>query len=44
MLPIHVGPGSHIDMCLGDYWLAQLGLPAIGSKDQLRRAMDSLFK
>jgi non-lysosomal glucosylceramidase len=44
LLPVHVGPGSHIDMCLGDYWLAQVGLPPIGGKDQLRQAMDSLFK
>jgi hypothetical protein len=44
MLPVHVGPGSHIDMCLGDFWLAQVGLPAIGSKDQLRSAMDHLYK
>ena len=43
MLPIHVGPGSHIDMCLGDFWLAQLGLPAIGKPDDLRRAMLSLY-
>ena len=44
MLPVHVGPGSHIDMCLGDFWLAQIGLPPIGNKEQLRQAMDSLFK
>jgi non-lysosomal glucosylceramidase len=44
MLPVHVGPGSHIDMCLGDYWLAQLGLPPVGDKQQLRQAMDSLYK
>ena len=44
MLPVHVGPGSHIDMCLGDFWLAQVGLPAIGRKEQLRQAMDSLYK
>ena len=44
MLPVHVGPGSHIDMCLGDFWLAQIGLPPIGNKEQLRHAMDSLFK
>lgn len=44
LLPIHVGPGSHIDMCLGDFWLAQVGLPSIGSKEQLRHAMDSLYK
>ena len=44
MLPVHVGPGSHIDMCLGDFWLAQVGLPRIGSKEQLRQAMDSLYK
>ena len=44
MLPIHVGPGSHIDMCLGDFWLAQVGLPSIGNKQQLRQAMDSLYK
>jgi non-lysosomal glucosylceramidase len=44
MLPVHVGPGSHIDMCLGDFWLAQVGLPPIGDKAQLRQAMDSLYK
>ena len=44
MLPVHVGPGSHIDMCLGDFWLAQIGLPPIGNKKQLRQAMDSLYK
>ncbi len=44
MLPVHVGPGSHIDMCLGDFWLAQVGLPPIGDKRQLRQAMDSLYK
>jgi non-lysosomal glucosylceramidase len=44
MLPVHVGPGSHIDMCLGDFWLAQVGLPAIGDKQQLRQAMDSLYQ
>ena len=44
MLPIHVGPGCHIDMCLGDYWLAQVGLPPIGGRDELRQAMDSLYK
>ena len=44
LLPIHVGPGSHIDMCLGDYWLAQLGLPPIGDKEHLRQAMDGLYK
>ena len=44
MLPVHVGPGSHIDMCLGDFWLAQVGLPGIGNKPQLRQAMDSLYK
>lgn len=44
MLPVHVGPGSHIDMCLGDFWLAQVGLPPIGEKQQLRKAMDSLYK
>ena len=44
MLPVHVGPGSHIDMCLGDFWLAQIGLPSIGNKAQLRLAMDSLYK
>ncbi len=44
MLPVHVGPGSHIDMCLGDYWLAQIGLPPIGNREQLRQAMDSLYK
>jgi hypothetical protein len=44
MLPIHVGPGSHIDMCLGDYWLAQVGLPPVGHKQHLRQAMDSLYK
>jgi len=44
MLPIHVGPGSHIDMCLGDFWLAQVGLPYVGNKEQLRQAMDSLYK
>ena len=44
MLPVHVGPGSHIDMCLGDFWLAQVGLPPIGRKEQLRQAMDSLYK
>jgi hypothetical protein len=44
LLPVHVGPGSHIDMCLGDFWLAQVGLPSIGNKQQLRQAMDSLYK
>ncbi len=44
MLPVHVGPGSHIDMCLGDFWLAQVGLPSIGSRKQLRQAMDSLYQ
>ena len=44
MLPVHVGPGSHIDMCLGDFWLAQVGLPPIGNTQQLRQAMDSLYK
>ena len=44
MLPVHVGPGSHIDMCLGDFWLAQTGLPSIGDKARLRQAMDSLYK
>ena len=44
MLPVHVGPGCHIDMCLGDFWLAQTGLPSIGSKEQLRKAMDSLYQ
>jgi non-lysosomal glucosylceramidase len=44
MLPIHVGPGSHIDMCLGDFWLAQIGLPSIGNKEQLRQAMDGLYQ
>ena len=44
LLPVHVGPGSHIDMCLGDFWLAQLGLPSVGDKAQLRQAMDGLFK
>lgn len=44
LLPVHVGPGSHIDMCLGDFWLAQVGLPPLGQPDHLRRAMDSLFK
>ncbi len=44
LLPVHVGPGSHIDMCLGDFWLAQVGLPPIGEPAHLRRAMDSLFK
>ena len=44
MLPVHVGPGSHIDMCLGDFWLAQIGLPPIGNREQLRQAMDSLYK
>jgi hypothetical protein len=31
-------------MCLGDFWLAQVGLPSIGNKQQLREAMDSLYK
>ena len=44
LLPVHVGPGSHIDMCLGDFWLAQVGLPPIGDKAQLRQAMTSLYK
>ncbi len=44
MLPVHVGPGSHIDMCLGDFWLAQVGLPSIGDRAKLRQAMDSLYK
>lgn len=44
MLPVHVGPGSHIDMCLGDFWLAQVGLPPVGNKEHLRQAMDSLYK
>jgi non-lysosomal glucosylceramidase len=44
MLPVHVGPGSHIDMCLGDFWLAQVGLPPVGNPQQLRQAMDSLYK
>lgn len=44
LLPVHIGPGSHIDMCLGDFWLAQVGLPPLGGKAQLRQAMDSLFK
>jgi len=44
LLPVHVGPGSHIDMCLGDFWLAQVGLPSIGNKQQLREAMDNLYK
>ena len=44
MLPVHVGPGCHIDMCLGDFWLAQVSLPAIGNRQQLRQAMDSLYK
>lgn len=44
LLPVHVGPGSHIDMCLGDFWLAQVGLPAIGNKEQLRQAMMSLYQ
>ena len=44
LLPVHVGPGSHIDMCLGDFWLAQVGLPPIGDKTQLRQAMTSLYQ
>jgi hypothetical protein len=44
MLPVHVGPGSHIDMCLGDFWLAQVGLPPVGDRQQLRQAMDHLYK
>jgi non-lysosomal glucosylceramidase len=44
MLPIHVGKGCHIDMALGDWWLAQTGLPAFGDKAQLRASMSSLFR
>lgn len=44
MLPIHVGKGCHIDMALGDWWLAQTGLPAFGDREQLRASMDALFR
>lgn len=44
MKPIHIGPGCHIDMCLGDAWLAQLNLPPIGKPDQLRASMGSLYR
>lgn len=44
LLPIHVGPGCHIDMSLGDFWLAQVGLPAIGNKEALRQAMTHLYQ
>jgi hypothetical protein len=43
LLPVHVGPGSHIDMCLGDFWLAQVGLPPVGTREHLRESMTSLF-
>jgi hypothetical protein len=44
MLPIHVGKGCHIDMALGDWWLAQTGLPAFGDRAHLRASMDALFR
>ena len=41
--PVHISIGCHIDMCLGDFWLTQVGLPTLGRTEDLRRSMHSLY-